>query len=92
MRRRIFLSGLLILALSVAALDFPFSDKVSSMTETYSSCQKGTDDMRGAFLIARGVCEPAKITYYVFLSASFVGFVILIVGVVMKKPIIKNTY
>ena len=92
MRRRIFLSGLLILVFSVAALGFPFSDKVSSMTETYASCQKGPSDMRAAFLMAKGVCEPSKIIYYAFLSASFVGFVILIAGAVMKKPVIKNTY
>ena len=92
MRRKIFLSGLLILAFSVAALGFPFNDKVSSMTETYSDCQKGTDDLRAAFLMARGVCEPAKVLYYAFLFASIIGFIVLIIGLIKKKPVIKNTY
>ena len=92
MHRKIFLSGLLLLTISLFALGFPFSDKVSSMTETYSDCQKGTDDLRAAFLMARGVCEPAKVLYYAFLFASIIGFIVLIIGLIKKKPVIKNTY
>jgi len=85
MRRRILLMGLLILLFSVMILGAPFSSDIASIAETYGDCQKGTDDLRAAFLMAGGQCEPAKIFYYGLLTSSLVGIIIFSIGLIKKS-------
>ena len=92
MRYKIFALGLVILLFSVIVLDFPSSDKVSSILETYYDCAKGTDDLRAAFLMSQGYCELAKPLFWIFLILAFLGFIITIIGLVKKQKVVQNTY
>lgn len=92
MNRKIFFSGLIIFLICLTMLGFPFSSHVSSISETYSDCQKGTEDLRASFLMARGVCEISQISYYGLLLGILIGFVMIIAGILKKPHKVQNTY
>lgn len=73
-------------------LGFPFSPHISSISETYSSCQKGTDDLRASILMARGTCEISKISYYGLLLGELIGLIMIVIGIIKKPYEVKNTY
>lgn len=79
MNRKSFKTGLIITVVSFIIMGFPFSPHVASISETYYDCQKGTGDMRAAILMARGSCEPAKITYLGLLLGILIGIIMMIV-------------